>query len=175
MLFVFRSDRKCPICGANYHVIHSFTNTIGLPEGEKITFQLLCQIYGDPLTVIIDENEEETKTRIMTVNYETISFVFYSEKRELPLDQNSELWKLHSITTRDPNHIFEHDIHVGSKKRDIIRVFKRSNAVKGEVFGTAYWDNAGTSIIYFSFDENDNVLSIKYYSFLLSKRGTGDG
>ena len=156
----------CPVCGKT-HVIHSFVETVGLPESERITYDLLLRYFGEPIDVeySCEQQKEDYYKSIMTVKYDKLSFKFYTHEKDTVAPPSDAIWNFLSITTYDPSHVFEHGIHVGCSRRRVLWAFRNALPVSGAEVSTEYWDHGELENVFFTYDENNRVQSIEHFTW----------
>ena len=157
---IIYSQSGCPVCGRD-HIIHSFTQTLGLPEKERnVKCHDVVEVYGEPDRIEFVHREDDV---LMYLYYDLLTFRFHVWDPNADEDPYAEAWKLDMIVTKDPSHIFGRGIHVGITKRQVKWLFRNAEPVLEAEPATEYWDHSDIVIIEFTYDVNDIVTSITYY------------
>ena len=147
----------CPFC-FDTHVIHDYYFLTGINRRCAVNDpNVTVRIYGEPLSI----SEEIPGTGIYRVhyNYDGFSILFVTEDREH--------YEYDGFILYSEKRWIRWDIHVGSSREQIINAYRKCHAFSNdEEPGNAYYDtgirNAWINLVFFTYDENDIVTSIKY-------------
>lgn len=169
LLSIFGSKPVCFWCWSS-HVIHDYyiatgirRDTLGALPSE------IVEMYGEPYYV--DQEDRGEGWVCDRYHYEDFAVIFESRKPEI---NSSEDCGGVGFILYSPDIKIRHDIHVGSTREEIIRVYRKCPTmteqyaeVNDEKLGDSVFDagyiHASRNYLQFTYDENDFVTSIIYY------------
>lgn len=161
------SQPICIECGY-HHVVHDYFESSGISRDTLwASPSEVVEMYGEPNFIEVEVVDSETVRDIYHYDGFGIIFDFRNSDTEPAEDCTAQGFILLS-----PDIKLRWDVHVGSTREEIIHAYRKCPSINypeanGDKMGDWVYDTGKPvvwiNILYFTYDENDRVTSIRYF------------